>query len=390
MASIKKRADTGRWRARHRGPDKRERARDFDRKVDAERWLREQAAKVDRGEWTDPLRGRVTVGEYAQEWLRGKVKLKESTRSTYDQLLRTHVAPTWAAVPLAGVRHEDVSAWVQRLHAGGLSASRTRQAFIVFAQVLDLAVKARRIPANPARGVELPSLPGMADRPMRALDAREVWALAGAAGDHGRLSVLVLAWCGLRFGELAGLRVRHFDVLGRELRVETALSEVGGRLIEASPKTKTSVRTMPVMSWLVDELAPLLAGKGPDDFLLTSPEGGPLRIGNWRRRVFDPALKAAGLVRADGRDVVRPHDLRHTCASIHGHIGTPIKALSVMLGHASVAITVDRYQHFYPGDVRQHIDRLEEYALAAHADWVRTGASDRLVEVPRAVGGKGL
>jgi len=208
-------------------------------------WVREQEAKLDRGEWTDPAQGRVTVGEYAQDWLRGKVKLKVSTRAAYDSLLREHVAPTWGRVPLSAVRHEDVSAWVQRLHASGLSASRTRQAFIVLAQVLDLAVKARRIPANPARGVELPSLPSNAERPMRALDERQVWAVADAAGDE-RLSVLVLAWCGLRFGELAGLRVRHFDVLGRELRVETALSEVAGRLVEASPKTSASVRTVPV------------------------------------------------------------------------------------------------------------------------------------------------
>ncbi len=389
MASVKKRADTGRWRARHRGPDGKERARDFDRKVDADRWLREEAAKVDRGEWTDPLRGRVTVGDYAGEWLRGKVKLKESTRTSYDALLRSHVAPTWARVPLSGVRHEEVSAWVQRLHASGLSASRTRQAYIVLSQVLDLAVKARRIPSSPAKGVELPSLPGQAERPMRALDERQVWALAEGAGD-GRLSVLVLAWCGLRFGELAGLRVRHFDVLRREFRVETALSEIGGRLVEASPKTKASVRAVPVPVWLVDELAPLLEHKGPDDHLLTAPDGGPLRLGNWRRRVFDPALEASGLVRDDGREVVRPHDLRHTCASLHIKAGTPPKVLSAMLGHASVSITLDRYGHLYPGDVHQYVDRLGELALAARADWVRTGASDRLVVLPRVVGGEGL
>ncbi len=75
MASVKRRADTGRWQPRHRGPDGR-RAKDFDREVDADRWLREQAAKVDRGEWTGPARGRVTVGDYAQEWLRGKPKLE--------------------------------------------------------------------------------------------------------------------------------------------------------------------------------------------------------------------------------------------------------------------------------------------------------------------------
>jgi integrase len=209
---------------------------------------------------------------------------------------------------------------------------------------------------------------------MRAFDERQVWALAKGAGHSGRLSVLILAWCGLRFGELGGLRVRHFDVLRRELRVETAPSEIGGRLVEASPKTRASVRTLPVPAWLVANLEPLLQGKGADHYLLTSPEGGPLRIGNWRRRVFDPALEAAGMARADGREVARPHDLRHTCASLHIKVGTPPKVLSAMLGHASVSITLDRYGHLYPGDVHQYVDRLGELAVAAcglGADWVR-------------------
>ena len=162
MPNVTRRVDTGKWRARYRGPDKRERTRDFDRKTDAERWRREQLAKIDRGEWTDPTAGRVVIGDYAGEWLRGKVKLKHSTRVSYESLLQQQVLPTWATVPLSGVRHEDVAVWVQGMHSRGLSASRTRQAYVVLSQVLDLAVKARRIPANPARGVELPSLPSKA------------------------------------------------------------------------------------------------------------------------------------------------------------------------------------------------------------------------------------
>lgn len=381
--SVAKRPD-GRWRVRYRGLDSRERSRHFDRKVDAERWGRAQVARLDRGEWTDPALGRTTVGEYAEEWLRGKVKLRESTRSTYDALLRTHVMPTWRTVPLAGVRHEDVGEWVTGLHSTGLSASRTRQAWIVLAQVLDLAVKGRRIPSNPARGVELPSLPSRSERDrLRALDQHQVWALAEEAGGQ-RLSVLTLAWCGLRFGELAALRVRHFDVLRRELRVVATLSEVGGRLVEGPPKTEGSVRTVPVPAWLADELAPLMAGKGPDDRLLTAPDGGPLRSGNWRRRTFDPAVRASGLATQRPGDVVRPHDLRHTCASLHIRAGTPPKVLSAMLGHASVAITLDRYGHLYPGDVHQYVDRLGEVAIAARADYVRTMAAGTLIGMRRA------
>jgi len=156
--SVEKRPD-GRWRARYRGPDNRERSRHFDRKVDADRWEREQRDKTDRGDWTDPEQGRLTVGKYAPTWLAGKVKIKPSTRATYVALLGTHILPTWEHVPLSSVRYEDVCAWVQRMAASGLSASRTRQAWIVLAQILDTAVKARRIPSNQARGVELPAFP---------------------------------------------------------------------------------------------------------------------------------------------------------------------------------------------------------------------------------------
>ncbi len=380
---VRKRANN-KYLAYYRGSDGRERSKIFDRKTDAERWARAELAKIDRGDWTDPRLGQVKIGDYAAEWLASKVKIKPSTRATYDALLRTHVLPVWGRVPLAGVRHEDVAAWVQRLHSSGLSASRTRQAFVVFAQVLDLAVRSRRIPANVARGVELPSLTAAAHErgEMRALTEEEIWTLADAAGEQ-RLAVLVLGWCGLRFGELAGLRVKRVNLLGRELRIEVALSEIGGKLTEGTPKTRGSRRTVPLPVWLADELAPLLENKGPEDYLLTAAEGGPLRGGNWRRRVFDPAVRAAGLASQTTGDMLRPHDLRHTAASLHIKHGTPPKVLSALLGHASVAITLDRYGHLYPGDAAGYVDKLGDVALASRADWVRTRSADRVVSLPR-------
>ena len=66
MGFIEKRA--GRFRARHRGPDGKERSRTFDRKVDAERWLTTQSADVLRGQWTDPTLGRMTFGAWVRVW----------------------------------------------------------------------------------------------------------------------------------------------------------------------------------------------------------------------------------------------------------------------------------------------------------------------------------
>jgi hypothetical protein len=110
------RRPSGRWRARYRGPDGRERSRHFARKVDAERWARAELAKLDRGEWTDPERGQITVGEYAQEWLAGKIKIRHSTRVMYDAVLRNQVLPTWQDVPIAQVRHEEVATGFAALH----------------------------------------------------------------------------------------------------------------------------------------------------------------------------------------------------------------------------------------------------------------------------------
>ena len=292
MASYNvSRRPNGKWRARYRGPDNRERSRHFDRKTDAERWARTEVARLDRGEWTSPELGRLTVGEYSREWLESKVRIRPSTRLMYDVVLRNQVLPTWAGVRLAAVRHEDVAAWVAQLHGNGLSAARTRHAWVVLSQILEFGVRSHRIPNNQAKGVELPALPSKSERDKtRFLNEREVWLLAEAAGEFS-LSVLVLAWCGLRFGELAALRCSSLDVGARELRVSATLSESNGKLVEGPPKTETSNRTVPVPAWLCDEFAAGANGRAPDDYLLTSPQGGPLRSGNWRYRVFDPAVR---------------------------------------------------------------------------------------------------
>ena len=82
------------WRARYRGPDRRERSKSFKRKSDAERWLMQQRSLMARGDWTDPAHGRITFGEYAEAWLEPRTDLKPKTRHQYQSLMRQHITPT--------------------------------------------------------------------------------------------------------------------------------------------------------------------------------------------------------------------------------------------------------------------------------------------------------
>lgn len=86
----------------------------------------------------------------------------------------------------------------------------------------------------------------------------------------------------------------------------------------------------------------------PDAFAFTAPRGGTLRVNNWRKRTWKPALEEVNLPTD-----VRIHDLRHTCASLPGFSqGTHPKAIQATLGHASVSVTLDVYGHVFPEEPR--------------------------------------
>ncbi len=104
----------------------------------------------------------------------------------------------------------------------------------------------------------------------------------------------------------------------------------------------------------------------PDELLFTGPQGGALRATNFVRRVFDPAVTAAGL-----RDLgVTPHKLRHTAASLAIASGADINVVQTMLGHKSATMTLDVYGHLFP-------DRLDEVSEKMHKRRARVLAKAR-------------
>jgi integrase len=354
MSSIKKRSDrSGKvvWRAYYRDPAGRQRNKSFARKVDAERYLVSVESSKLVGSYVDPGAGRITVEAWSRRWIQTQGHLKPSTRARYEGVLSKQIVPRWGPVRLSAIAHSDAAAWIADL---GLAPATVRYVHRVFSLMLDMGVRDGVIGRNPAAGVRLPR-PSKSER--RFLTAEQVDAFADAIGEY-RLVVLTLAYCGLRWGELAALRVGRIDTLRRRREIVEAVVEVRGHLTWGTPKSHQR-RSVPMPAFLAGDLAAYVVGKAPGELVFTGRRGGVLRNLNFRRDHFDPAATAAGL------DGMTPHELRHTAASLAVAAGANVKAVQRMLGHASAAMTLDVYAGLFDDDLDGVADRMDALGRAA-------------------------
>lgn len=361
MGSVQKRPD-GSWRARYRGPDRKERSKHFPRKLDAERFLAGIEVAKTRGEWIDPTLSRVTVGAWIPQWLESQVQLKPTTRLRYEGLVSKQILPTWAKVKLAEVTPADVASWVGKLSASGLAPATVRYAHRVFALALKHAVLDGRLARNPAEGVALPRVKA---RPKRFLSHVEVECLARECGDHAPV-IYFLAYTGLRWGEAIALRVSDLDLMRRRVHVNRAMAEVRGRAVVGTPKDH-EIRSVPLPAFVTDMLVPVVAGRDQDALVFPASDAVSfLRNGNFRSRVFDDAARRAGV------DGVTPHGLRHTAASLAVQAGASVVLVSRMLGHASVSVTLDVYAGLFVDDLDAVAEHLNDAKIKSSADFLRT------------------
>jgi integrase len=270
MSELERRIRAGwvRWVARYFDPDGRRRAKTFDRKVDAQRFQAQIETSKITGNYVDPARGKIAAGLWADKWLVTQGHLKDSTYARYEGIVTKHVKPRWGSTPLAKITHADVAEWVSSIRLAPASVHYIHRVLYL---MLELAVRDGRISRNPGHGVRLPKT---TKAEKRFISRAEVFRLADAAaaypipeiGTQYRVLVLVLAFCGLRWGEGAGLKVGRLDLLRRRLTVAETLSEVGGHLTWSTPKNHAQ-RSVPVPGFLTDLLADVAAGKAADDLV---------------------------------------------------------------------------------------------------------------------------
>ncbi|MGE0138504.1 MAG: tyrosine recombinase XerC [Ilumatobacteraceae bacterium] len=374
MASIEKRTTPSgeiRWDVRYRGSDRRQVKKSFKRKVDAQRFANLAEADVLRGDWIDPRRSRETFGHWAQQWLATTAHLQPKTRSGYESILSKHLMPAFGDVPLSAIDHPRVLAYLSELAGGGIGRGTVRNIRDVLRLVLALAVRSGAIKHNPVLGARIGR---SAKQEMVFLTADQVMTLADEianppvrkrGGEHRRstypeygLLVRFAAFTGLRAGEIGALKVRRLDLMRRRVEVSESASEAHGEFEVGATKTYER-RNVPVPAALIDQLVHHIAGKGPDDFVFESPDGGPVRHSNWYPRHFKPAVVRAGLP-----DGTRFHDLRHTYAAMLIAQGAHPRAMMERLGHSTIQVTLGTYGHLFP-NLEESLDHALNQVLQA-------------------------
>ena len=339
------------WRARWRDENGAQRAKSFDTKKEAAAHLASVTTDIKRGVRT-AYEGSIRVSDLAQMWIDASLHLAPGTVWTYKRDLNRYILPTFGDSKVSALTPPAVQRWLAQ-ELKRLAPSSVRRHHRTLATMLNWAVDQGIVATNIVDKVKAPRIPR---REMETFTVEQIEAIAAAIPERYKCLVLVAAYGGLRWSELIGLR--RMDVQGARITVAGQLMRLDGEWLREDPKTAAGRRTIILPASVAAELEAHLGeftGPRPSSLVFTSTFGNPISQ-SFRRNIWYPACYAAGM----GEQVIRNHkpayvnmprfhDLRHTSVALAINAGAHPKAIQQRLGHASIAITMDRYGHLMAG-----------------------------------------
>jgi integrase len=301
---------------------------------------------------------RLTVAVYLTEmWLPSMVsQVRATTLGGYRHNVRAYIMPRLGDIPLQRLTTARVGAFYGDLVASGgkggrpLSPKTVRYVHTTLRRALRDAMADGLV----VRNVAAQARPPRARRvEMHTWTAAEVGAfLASVREDRLYAAWLLLATLGLRRGELLGLRWTDVDLTTGRIAIRSTLVMVDGKPAMAEPKTAKGRRSLTLAPEVLETLRAHRARQVAErlswgasytdsDLVITTEDGRPFHP-ETLSGLFVRQAKRAGL------PPIRLHDLRHSVASVLLARGVHPKVISEMLGHATIALTLDTYSHVIP------------------------------------------
>lgn len=304
---------------------------------------------------------KMTVAAFMERWLSEVVqrKNKYSTYTSYRQVVYTHITPHLGKVLLTALQPDRIQALINQLTEAQKAPRTIRNVRAVLRKALNQAVRWRYLTFNAAALVELPRIEHYTVQPFTKEEARQF--LDSIKGHRLEVLYLLALTLGLREGELLGLLISRVDLARGVLVVDGALISKEKKPIRAAPKTKSSIRTLP----LPGSIIPLLKAhierqkeQFPEcEWLFTASNGSPLSRFTLLSQ-FQALLKKAGIRK------MRFHDLRHSCATFLIAQGEHPRTVMDILGHSQIGTTMNIYGHILDETRTAAITGLEKLLSA--------------------------
>jgi len=291
----------------------------------------------------------------AADWLTAvRLGVKASTFGKYERIVRLHISPALGKQRLDHITQAQIEQFASGLIAGRLSPKTAQDVLVVTKAILKYAKLA----------IDFSSIKIKCEpKEMRVLSKPEQDILVRCLAENAKnadataLGVLLALYTGMRVGELCALRWENIDLAEKMLYIKSTMqripdfdgSEVKTKVAVTSPKSKSSLRAIPLPDFLVSLLKS--AAASPEAFLLSGKSNRFIEPRTMQNR-FKACIATWGVASANF------HCLRHTFATRCVEIGFDAKTLSEILGHSSVNITLGRYVHSSIDLKRVHMEKL--------------------------------
>lgn len=296
---------------------------------------------------------KATVRTWMNEWLETFCtnKLKGYTLTSYRGIVDNHINKHLGALPLQSVRGSDIQRMYNKMIADGLSPKTVKNVGAVMHKAFGMAVKQGMIAANPCDAAELPAMQQHEIKPLT--DEEIPLFLQSIQEDEMGNAYALCLLAGLREAECLGLSWEQVDFARGTITICQQLQKEktkGGKYMivpfTKSNKPRTIYPPQLAFDYLKSEQLrqaekKLAAGQmwdNPNNLVFTNAGGGNLAIST-----FYKTFKR--IATAIGRPDARPHDLRHTCATVAIASGSDVKSVQDLLGHATASFTLNVYAH---------------------------------------------
>ena len=309
------------------------------------------------GQEQQPCTAKLTFHDAAQQWLlSAKLRVKPSSYANYLNIVNKHLLPSLGGAFMTNLTTARMNDFIwQKLNSGrlrgkgGLSAKTVRDIMTVFRSISVYAAREYGV-----REIYF-TMPKTEQKKMEVLNAderRKLIRFLLANPNRTNAAVLLCLFTGLRVGELCGLRWEDIDLKNNLISVNRTVQRVNhtgtSEVIVGSPKSRTSVRTIPIPEFVTALLAMIKGASGTYLITGTAKPTEPRTMQNRFRRI----LKDCGV------RIVNFHMIRHTYATVCVEHGFDPKTLSELLGHADASIALNRYVHSSMQLKREYVDRL--------------------------------